>query len=107
MCVGSSSSAGTVAFGFPVMNGSTRILASPSVSSTADWPRKRMSIGSVLPLHEFVGKLVPDRDADQHRDARLLGDQRAHGGHAVVDVRLAGRLQHGGLVGGAEPVGRL
>jgi hypothetical protein len=29
-----------------VRKGSTRILASPSVSSTADWPRKRMSIVS-------------------------------------------------------------
>src|SRR5215204_7274947 len=104
MWVGSTSSADTVAFGFPVMNGSTRILASPSVSSTADWPRKRISIWSVLPLHEFVRKLVPDRDADQHRNARLLGDQRPHGRHARVDVRLPGGLEHRRLVGRAEPV---
>src|SRR5215217_9534375 len=103
MCVGSSSSADTVAFGFPVMNGSTRILASPSVSSTADCPRKRISIWSVLPFDEFVRKLVPDGDADQHRDARLLRDQRPHRARAVVDIRLSGGLEHRRLVRGAEP----
>src|SRR5215211_6595609 len=104
MCVGSSSSADTVAFGLPVMNGSTRILVSPSTSSTAEWARKRMSICSLLPLHEFVRQLVPDRDPDQHRDARLLRDQRPHGRHPVVDGRLAGRLEHRGLVGRALSV---
>src|SRR3954447_9250217 len=107
MCVGSSSSAVTVAFGFPVMKGSTRTLALPSVSSTAEWPRKRMSISSVLLSHEFVGQLVPDRDADQHRNAGLLGDQGPYGGQSVLDVRLAGGVEHRRLVGGAEPVGRL
>src|SRR5215203_2362138 len=100
MCVGSRSSAATVAFGLPVRNGSTRILASPSVSSTADCPRKRISIWSVLPFDELVRKLVPDRDADQHRDPCLLRDQRPHGARAVVDVGLAGSLEHGGLVRG-------
>src|SRR5215210_686953 len=105
MWVGSSSSAEMVAFGLPVMNGSTRILASPSVSSTADCPRKRISIWSVLPFDEFVRKLVPDRDADQHRDPRLLRDQRPHRARAVIDVGLAGRLEHRRLVRRAEPVG--
>src|SRR5215207_4615554 len=107
MCVGSSSSAVTVAFGFPVMNGSTRILVSPSISSTADWPRKRMSISSVLLSHELVGQLVPHSDADQHGNAGLFRDERPHGRQALVDVGLAGGLQHRRLVRGAEPVGGL
>src|SRR5215208_4028898 len=107
MWVGSRSSAATVAFGFPVMNGSTRMRVSPSLSSTADWPRNRISICSFLPLHEFVRQLIPDRDADQHRDAGLLGDQGTDGGQPLVDVGLAGGVEHGGLMGRAEPVGRL
>src|SRR3954466_5312290 len=43
MCVGSSSDASTAAFGLPVMNGSTRTVTSPDLSSTAAWPRNRMS----------------------------------------------------------------
>src|SRR5688572_27046944 len=81
-----SSSAETVAFGLPLMNGSTRTLVLPSVSSTADWPRKRISMWSVLSLHEFVSQLVPDRDPHQHRDAGLLRDQRADGGHPLFLV---------------------
>src|SRR4051812_25348299 len=104
MCVGSSSSADTVAFGFPVMKGSTRTLVSPWVSSTAEWARYRISICSVLLLHEFVRELVPDGDADEHRDAGLLGDQGAHGGHALVLVGLARGIPDRGVVRRAEPV---
>src|SRR3954447_21515642 len=43
MWFGSSSDASTAAFGLPVMNGSIRTFTSPDVSSTAEWPRNRMS----------------------------------------------------------------
>src|SRR3954451_18741609 len=43
MWFGSSSDASTAAFGLPVMNGSTRTVTSPDLSSTAAWPRNRMS----------------------------------------------------------------
>src|SRR3954453_6952538 len=43
MCVGSSSEASTAAFGLPVMNGWTSTDGSPDLSSTAAWPRKRIS----------------------------------------------------------------
>src|SRR5215210_9338599 len=102
MWVGSSSPAETVAFGLPVMNGSTSTRASPAVSSTAEWPRKRMSIAaSVLPLHQFMGQLEADGDADQHAHPGLLGEQRTHSGEPLVDIRLAGGLQQDGLVSGA------
>src|SRR4051812_31342210 len=48
MWVGSTSSAVTAAFGLPVRNGSMRTRVSPSVSSNAACPRKRMSIGVSL-----------------------------------------------------------
>src|SRR5215216_4396914 len=98
MCVGSSSSADTVAFGLPVMKGSTRTRASPAVSSTADCPRKRISMCSVLPLHEFVRQLVPDGDAHEHGDAGLLGDQRTDRDHTLLLVGLAGGVAHRGMV---------
>src|SRR4051794_29909797 len=48
MCVGSSSSALTAAFGFPVRNGSTSTRVSPSVSSNALCPRKRISMRRII-----------------------------------------------------------
>src|SRR3954463_7104354 len=48
MCVGSSSSGLAAAFGLPVRNGSMSTRVSPSVSSNAACPRKRMSIGVSL-----------------------------------------------------------
>ena len=63
---------------------------------------------SVLPgVVEQVGELEADRDPDQHRDARLLGDERADRGGALVEVLGGGRLAHRRLVRGAEPVGVL
>ena len=53
---------------------------------------------------ELVGQLEADRDADQHRDARLLGQQQPHRLQALLDVGLAGRLEHLLLVRGVEPV---
>ena len=58
--------------------------------------RSRTGPGSGCPLpcqssprsrFERRGQLVPDRHADQHAHPRLLGDQRAHGAHALVGVR--------------------
>ena len=64
------------------------------------------AIGSVSSC-QLSRKLVPDRDADEHAHARLLGDQRAHGGDPLVGVGDAGGAQDLGLMGGAEPVGGL
>src|SRR3954452_802822 len=102
MTSGCTSSAVAAAFGLPVRNGSTSTLTLPSESSKQLWPRKRMSIGSVLlGVVEQVGELQPGGDADQHRQPRLLGEQRADGhlprvrivgGHRLADlveVRLA------------------
>src|ERR687893_1144566 len=75
------------------MNGATRMPISMGV------PEVRSAEG--------VSLFRPVRDADEHRDARLLREQRPHGGHALVDVGLPRGLQHGRVVGGAEPVGRL
>src|SRR5687768_7821027 len=101
MFVGFSSSALTVAFGFPLMKGSIRMLVEPSVSSNAEWPRKRMSM-SVLRrgFCELPGKLIPHRDADQHAHARLLGDQRADSRKARVGVGGPGGGEDLRLVGG-------
>src|SRR3954469_6316544 len=46
MCVGSTSSAPTAAFGLPFRNGSISTRVSPSLSSKQAWPRNRMSIYS-------------------------------------------------------------
>ena len=56
------------------------------------------------PCRQLSRKLVPDRDADEHAHARLLGDQRPHGGDPLVRVGDAGGAQDLGLMGGAEPV---
>src|SRR5690242_4220309 len=80
MCVGSTSSALTAPFGFPVRNGSIRTRVSPSVSSKAACPRKRMSIRSslVVVCLEFACQLIADSDADHHAEACLLGHQGPH-----------------------------
>src|SRR5215210_4889879 len=108
---GSSSEASTVVFGLPVMNGSTSTVVSPDLSSTAAWARKRMStaIGSVSfgRIHEQFCQFVPDRHADQHAHAGLLGDQRAHRAQALVGIREAGGLEDLGLMCRSEPVGRV
>src|SRR3954447_14800871 len=104
MVVGSSSSGEAAAFGLPVRKGSIRSRVSPSVNSNAEWPRKRMSMGSVLPVAEAVGQLIPHRDADEHADPRLLDDRALHGAEPFVDVRLARRVQHGGLVRRSVPL---
>src|SRR3954471_19686591 len=46
MCVGSTSSAPTAAFGLPFRNGSISTRVSPSLNSKQAWPRNRMSIYS-------------------------------------------------------------
>src|SRR3954471_16526096 len=48
MCVGSSSSALHAAFGFPVRNGSMSTRVSPSLSSKAACPRKRISMRRII-----------------------------------------------------------
>src|SRR3954452_4477483 len=105
MCVGSTSSAETAAFGLPVRKGSISTRVSPSLSSKQAWPRKRMSIrfssGSVVV--EFSCELPADRDAHQHPDPGLLGDERAHRADAVVGIRGGRLLQQLSLVGLAEP----
>src|SRR4051795_12010674 len=105
MCVGSTSSAETAAFGLPVRKGSISTRVSPSLSSKQAWPRKRMSIrfssGSVVV--EFSGQLPADRDSHQHPDPRLLGEQRPDRTNAVVGIGGGRRLQQLALVRLAEP----
>src|SRR3954470_11627027 len=105
MCVGSTSSAETAAFGLPVRKGSISTRVSPSLSSKQAWPRKRMSIrfssGSVVV--EFSGQLPADRDSHQHPDPRLLGEQRPDRTDAVVGIGGGRRLQQLALVRLAEP----
>src|SRR4051812_31684714 len=108
MTSGCTSSAVAAAFGLPVRNGSTSTLTVPSESSKQLWPRKRMSIGSVLlGVVEQVGELQAGGDADEHRQARLLGDQRAHRGLALDGVFGGDRLADLVLVRLAEPGGLL
>src|SRR3954454_24851806 len=105
MCVGSTSSAETAAFGLPVRKGSISTRVSPSLSSKQAWPRKRMSIrfssGSVVV--EFSGQLPADRDSHQHPDPRLLGEQGPDRTDAVVGIGGGRRLQQLDLVRLAEP----
>src|SRR3954454_12911431 len=109
MCVGSTSSAETAAFGLPVRKGSISTRVSPSLSSKHAWPRKRMSIrfssGSVVV--EFSGQLPADRDPHQHPDPGLLGEQRPHRADAIVGIRCGRRLQQLALVRPAEPAARV
>src|SRR5436190_18277545 len=107
---GDTSSADAAAFGFPVRNGSVRMVAPPAVSSKQACPRKRMSTAMSafsFVLVEDVRQLVPDGDADQHAHARLLGDEtldRIEPGHGVLEAR---GLHHLRLVGGVVPGGRV
>src|SRR3954471_13095740 len=105
MCVGSTSSAETAAFGLPVRKGSISTRVSPSLSSKQAWPRKRMSIrfssGSVVV--EFSGQLPADRDSHQHPDPRLLGEQRPDRTDAVGGMGGVPRLQQLALVPLADP----
>src|SRR3954447_330532 len=106
MCVGSTSSADTAAFGFPVRNGSMRMRVSPSLSSKQAWPRKRMSkvisSGSIVGL-QFSGELPPDGDAHQHPYTRLLGEEGPNGANALVGVGHGRHAQDLALVRLAEP----
>src|SRR3954454_2776371 len=85
MCVGSSSEASTAAFGLPGMNGSTSTVVSPDLSSTAAWPRKRIStaigqspsVGSMsrcassYPTATPISMLTPVSSAIRMRTARI------------------------------------
>ena len=46
-------------------------------------PRRRL-----LVVDELMCELEPDRDPDQHRHPRLLGEQHPHRRQAILDVRL-------------------
>ena len=52
---------------------------------------------------ELAGELEPDRDADEHAQAGLLGDERAHRAQALVGVRRRRRPGDLRLVRAAEP----
>src|SRR4051795_11735412 len=70
---GSSSDASTAAFGLPLRNGSIRTRVSPSDSSKAAWPRKRMSISGPscesVPGWAFAGAGWPGRSEGVARQA--------------------------------------
>src|SRR4051812_743508 len=109
MWVGSTSSALTAPFGLPVRNGSIRTRVSPSLSSNAACPRKRMSIRFLLVVVylQFVCQLVADGDTDHHAEPGFLGHQRPHGRHSFV--RIVGQSSHlqGVLVRLVEPAALL
>ena len=82
--VAATSSALIVAFGLPVRNGSIRRVVSPSESVEARVAEKanvhfvqssscRFRVSAQLPR-----QLEPDRDADEHPQPGLLGEQRLH-----------------------------
>src|ERR1043165_8989689 len=86
----STSSAVAAASGLPVRNGSVRTVVPPALSSKQDCPRNRTSTAISVSSLQYLTKFVPDGDADEHAQARLLGDQVAHGGDALVGVGLPG-----------------
>src|SRR3954454_21577101 len=105
---GETSSALAAAFGFPIRNGSVRTVAPPAVSSKQACPRKRMSTAMSafsLVLVQNVGQFVPDGHADQHAQARLLGDQPLDRLQADHRVLLPRGLHDLGPMGGVEPSG--
>src|SRR3954468_17630149 len=57
-------------------------------------------VGGVL---ELLRELQPDRDADEHPEPGLLGDERADGAHALVGIVLQRGVCDLALVGRAEP----
>src|ERR1044072_386532 len=107
MCVGSTSSGPTAAFGLPLRNGSISTRVPPALSSKQLWPRKRMSIVSIpswwLVALKLLGKLPAHGYPYPHSHARLLGEQGADLGGPVVLVRARRRGAHLGLVRVAEP----
>src|SRR5438552_1282548 len=104
-CVGSTSSGPTAAFGLPLRNGSISTRVSPSLSSKQACPRKRMSMSSVLLSVSFQleCQFPSQRDSYQHPHSRLLREERADRGQALVGVRLGGRLQDLRLIRVLEP----
>ena len=81
---------------------------SPSLSSKQAWPRKRIFIGLLGSRCRRVSvgdrtraQLPANRDADQHPDPRLLGEQGAHA--VTVRVGLGRGVAHLVLVGLDEP----
>src|SRR3954453_8670716 len=57
-------------------------------------------VGGVL---ELLRQLQSDRDADEHPEPGLLGDERTDGAEALVGCVLQPGLREGPLVGRAEP----
>src|SRR5690349_10597323 len=103
----STSSAEAAARGLPVRNGSVSTVTPPALSSKHDCPRNRTSTAMSVSFRQHLPELVPDRDAHEHAEAGLLGDEHLHGRDPLVRVGLAGRPEHLGTMGGAEPAGRL
>src|SRR4051812_36485928 len=102
---GSTSSAVAAASGLPVRNGSVRTVVPPALSSKQDCPRNRTSTAISVSFLQHLTKFVPDGNAHEHAQARLLRDQVADRGDALVGIGLPGGSEHLRLVRGAEPVG--
>src|SRR6218665_3261672 len=77
MCVGSTSSAATAAFGLPVRKGSIRTRVSPSPSSSPPY-----SGGTPVQL-ELERKPPADGAPDEHPEPRLLRHQAADRRHPI------------------------
>ena len=56
------------------------------VAQEADVHASRSPRVVVSRLEQLAGELEPDGDADEHAQARLLGDQRAHRAQALVGI---------------------
>src|SRR5579875_1663230 len=88
---GESSCSPTAAFGLPVRNGSTSTVASPSRSSKAAWPRKRISIFTALLSLRYADALP------------LLGRAGAGTRHDIGSARSSPRSGGGPDQPGARP----
>src|SRR5690242_15672551 len=108
MTSGFSSLASAAATGLWLRNGSVTTFTSPVLISKQDCPRNRMStaIGRAFRrVHQGVGELVPNCDAGEHADARLLLHERPHRLLTGGRVLHARRGAHGAGVRLVEPAG--
>src|SRR5947209_1774944 len=111
--VGSTSPASTAALGLPDRNGSISTRCSPSEISKQAWPRKRMSGIGRVPLVrglwggttqiELLGERESDRDADEHAEPGLLGEQHLYRPVPLLRILFGRRLADRLGVAAAEP----
>src|SRR5437764_463150 len=74
---------------------------SPRWYTMVSW--KLMSRPAGTLAAQLAGQLEADRDPDQHAQAGLLGQHRAHGAHSFAEVVVPGRLADGLALCRLEP----